>query len=98
MNEYCPQAEKEEKKGDLIEFWCQAREGKGREGKEEEAMSGGIARGRLAEERKAWRKNHPHVPPPTLLLSVCFSPSFEPSILVVFEQVWCDLLIRVSIW
>jgi hypothetical protein len=24
-------------------------------------MSGGIARGRLAEERKAWRKNHPHV-------------------------------------
>uniref|UniRef100_A0A804LCM9 UBC core domain-containing protein n=1 Tax=Zea mays TaxID=4577 RepID=A0A804LCM9_MAIZE len=23
-------------------------------------MSGGIARGRLAEERKAWRKNHPH--------------------------------------
>jgi len=24
------------------------------------AMSGGIARGRLAEERKAWRKNHPH--------------------------------------
>jgi hypothetical protein len=25
------------------------------------SMSGGIARGRLAEERKAWRKNHPHV-------------------------------------
>lgn len=24
-------------------------------------MSGGIARGRLAEERKTWRKNHPHV-------------------------------------
>ncbi|RRT65772.1 hypothetical protein B296_00027969, partial [Ensete ventricosum] len=24
------------------------------------SMSGGIARGRLAEERKAWRKNHPH--------------------------------------
>ncbi|TVU31898.1 hypothetical protein EJB05_23603, partial [Eragrostis curvula] len=24
-------------------------------------MSGGIARGRLAEERKSWRKNHPHV-------------------------------------
>ncbi|KAL3834763.1 hypothetical protein ACJIZ3_009499 [Penstemon smallii] len=23
-------------------------------------MSGGIVRGRLAEERKAWRKNHPH--------------------------------------
>ncbi|KAK6795147.1 hypothetical protein RDI58_008600 [Solanum bulbocastanum] len=23
-------------------------------------MAGGIARGRLAEERKAWRKNHPH--------------------------------------
>ncbi|XP_059630839.1 SUMO-conjugating enzyme SCE1-like isoform X3 [Cornus florida] len=23
-------------------------------------MSGGIARGHLAEERKAWRKNHPH--------------------------------------
>ncbi|KAG9145273.1 hypothetical protein Leryth_008229 [Lithospermum erythrorhizon] len=23
-------------------------------------MSGGIARGRLSEERKAWRKNHPH--------------------------------------
>ena len=27
------------------------------------AMSGGIARGRLAEERKQWRKNHPHVRP-----------------------------------
>ncbi|KAJ4963637.1 hypothetical protein NE237_023576 [Protea cynaroides] len=26
----------------------------------EAIMSGGIARGRLAEERKAWRKNHPH--------------------------------------
>lgn len=24
-------------------------------------MLGGIARARLAEERKAWRKNHPHV-------------------------------------
>ncbi|CAN4092670.1 unnamed protein product [Withania somnifera] len=23
-------------------------------------MSGGIARGRLAEERKEWRQNHPH--------------------------------------
>jgi ubiquitin-conjugating enzyme E2 I len=23
-------------------------------------MSGGIARGRLQEERKAWRKDHPH--------------------------------------
>ncbi|CAL5369471.1 unnamed protein product [Camellia sinensis] len=33
-------------------------------------MSGGIARGRLAEERKAWRKNHPHgfvAKPETLL-------------------------------
>lgn len=27
------------------------------------AMSGGIARGRLSEERKAWRKSHPHVRP-----------------------------------
>lgn len=27
----------------------------------EREMSGGIARGRLTEERKAWRKNHPHV-------------------------------------
>ncbi|KAH0865277.1 hypothetical protein HID58_082488 [Brassica napus] len=25
-------------------------------------MASGIARGRLAEERKSWRKNHPHVP------------------------------------
>lgn len=24
-------------------------------------MASGIARGRLAEERKSWRKNHPHV-------------------------------------
>ena len=30
-------------------------------------MSGGIARGRLTEERKSWRKNHPHV----------FSPPFN---------------------
>lgn len=34
-------------------------------------MSGGIARGRLAEERKAWRKNHPHVRiPPYLSLLI----------------------------
>ncbi|KAF2601220.1 hypothetical protein F2Q70_00026355 [Brassica cretica] len=30
------------------------------EAKQTEVMSGGIARGRLTEERKAWRKNHPH--------------------------------------
>lgn len=29
-------------------------------------MSGGIARGRLAEERKSWRKSHPHVRSPYL--------------------------------
>jgi hypothetical protein len=38
-------------------------------------MSGGIARGRLAEERKAWRKNHPHVRapqfPPHPLILLC---------------------------
>ena len=28
---------------------------------QKQSMSGGIARGRLAEERKSWRKNHPHV-------------------------------------
>ncbi|KAH0884355.1 hypothetical protein HID58_060451 [Brassica napus] len=28
--------------------------------KQTQVMSGGIARGRLTEERKAWRKNHPH--------------------------------------
>ena len=32
-----------------------------RERERKKSMSGGIARGRLAEERKAWRKNHPHV-------------------------------------
>jgi ubiquitin-conjugating enzyme E2 I len=38
--------------------------------------SGGIARGRLAEERKSWRKNHPHVRPPHHDLATCFlSPS-----------------------
>ncbi|OWM70851.1 hypothetical protein CDL15_Pgr014524 [Punica granatum] len=31
-------------------------------------MSGGIARGRLTEERKSWRKNHPHVRTHLLLL------------------------------
>ena len=39
-------------------------------------MSGGIARGRLAEERKAWRKNHPHVCSLSLyiiMLWVCIS-------------------------
>ncbi|KAL5987734.1 hypothetical protein ACLOJK_035486 [Asimina triloba] len=43
---------------------CFARAGKsGKESerKTEKEMSGGIARGRLTEERKAWRKNHPHV-------------------------------------
>uniref|UniRef100_A0A453J607 Uncharacterized protein n=1 Tax=Aegilops tauschii subsp. strangulata TaxID=200361 RepID=A0A453J607_AEGTS len=37
--------------------------------------SGGIARGRLAEERKAWRKNHPHVRPPPSLLSISLPAS-----------------------
>lgn len=32
-----------------------------RDSREIEKMSGGIARGRLTEERKSWRKNHPHV-------------------------------------
>lgn len=43
------------------------------ERKVQRAMSGGIARGRLAEERKAWRKNHPHVraPPSSSVLSLC---------------------------
>lgn len=35
-------------------------------------MSGGIARGRLAEERKAWRKNHPHVRPFLLFIYTLF--------------------------
>lgn len=37
-----------------------------RERERARTMSGGIARGRLAEERKAWRKNHPHVSKPDL--------------------------------
>jgi hypothetical protein len=37
-------------------------------------MSGGIARGRLAEERKSWRKNHPHVR--TLTFNCLYSISF----------------------
>lgn len=36
-------------------------------------MSGGIARGRLAEERKSWRKNHPHVGIRSYRLDVLFS-------------------------
>jgi ubiquitin-conjugating enzyme E2 I len=38
------------------------------------ASGGGIARGRLAEERKSWRKSHPHVRATTtcfLALSPC---------------------------
>lgn len=35
-------------------------------------MSGGIARGRLTEERKSWRKNHPHVRTTLLLLDSSF--------------------------
>jgi hypothetical protein len=31
--------------------------------------SGGIARGRLAEERKSWRKSHPHVRATTICAS-----------------------------
>ena len=47
-------------------------------------MSGGIARGRLAEERKAWRKNHPHVraclsgAPLPILPRLAPPPRFEP--------------------
>ena len=36
-------------------------------------MSGGIARGRLTEERKSWRKNHPHVGIPYCSSSSCFA-------------------------
>lgn len=49
-------------------------------------MSGGIARGRLTEERKAWRKNHPHVR--TLSLRLRFAPLFSEFVLM------CILLLR----
>ena len=39
-------------------------------------MSGGIARGRLAEERRAWRKNHPHVRTPLFLSSFLYCSAF----------------------
>lgn len=42
------------------------------------SMSGGIARGRLAEERKAWRKNHPHVCSPLLLPPL--APDLNPNL------------------
>ena len=47
--------------------------------REKTKMSGGIARGRLAEERKAWRKNHPHVRSLSLSLSL-FIFILNPSI------------------
>ena len=53
-------------------------------------MSGGIARGRLSEERKAWRKNHPHV---TLFLLFLF---FIFSVVVRLLLVFCLSLIASS--
>lgn len=45
-----------------------------RSGESREREMSGIARGRLAEERKSWRKNHPHVriTPSLLLFFLCF--------------------------
>jgi len=42
----------------------------------------GIARGRLAEERKSWRKNHPHVIP--YIFSVFLSINLLYMFLLIF--------------
>ena len=53
--------------------------------REKTKMSGGIARGRLAEERKAWRKNHPHVRSLSLSIYIYFkSFNFFSSLLFVY--------------
>lgn len=62
--------------------------------RETEDMSGGVARGRLSEERKAWRKNHPHVrfrTLPSLFRCIRFScfPSPPPPP-PVFCASWCS--------
>jgi len=49
------------------------------------AMSGGIARGRLAEERKAWRKNHPHVCMNDRVLFFALSTSCRTFCLLLLE-------------
>jgi len=50
---------------------------------------GGIARGRLAEERKSWRKNHPHVS--SLFFHFCPSlASIYPSILSSIGSYFCE--------
>ena len=59
-------------------------------------MSGGIARGRLAEERKAWRKNHPHVRSLSLSLSLSlFIFILNPSIFFFLTLCLYFCLIRV---
>lgn len=52
-------------------------------------MSGGIARGRLAEERKAWRKNHPHVRTALYLSLFLNIVAFEG---IYFNNLWFGFL------
>lgn len=59
---------------------------------EEPRMSGGIARGRLAEERKSWRKNHPHVRALSFNFTPSYLPCFSPSL---FLYLFFYLFIRV---
>ena len=54
-------------------------------------MSGGIARGRLAEERKAWRKNHPHVRT-TLSLSLSLFLNIVAFEGIYFNNLWFGFL------
>ncbi|KAM0064759.1 putative ubiquitin-conjugating enzyme/RWD [Helianthus debilis subsp. tardiflorus] len=53
-------------------------------------MSGRIARGRLTEERKAWRKNHPHgfVPKPETLPNGTFNLMIWSCIIPGKTRLW----------
>ena len=60
-----------------------------RERERKKSMSGGIARGRLAEERKAWRKNHPHVRTALYLSLFLNIVAFEG---IYFNNLWFGFL------
>ena len=72
-DKYWSRKREEERAADEVAVFLKRERGRG----SGRRMSGGIARGRLAEERKSWRKNHPHVFYRSFpLLSPCFFASF----------------------
>lgn len=68
-------------------FWYEQKED--REKERERERTCGVARARLSEERKAWRKNHPLARFRPFLLSFNTSASFFPFFFLLLFALWC---------